>query len=124
MRCVLTYIYRVVTGRRHGIIPTLICIMLLPFSWLYCLLVMAYRFCYEQGILKSKRLPCIVISIGNIVAGGTGKTPAVIAIARLLQRASMRVAVISRGYRSTSRGKFAVVSDGEKILLSPEETGD
>ncbi|MFQ6116411.1 MAG: tetraacyldisaccharide 4'-kinase, partial [bacterium] len=78
----------------------------------------------EQGILKSKRLPCIVISIGNIVAGGTGKTPAVIAIARLLQRASMRVAVISRGYRSTSRGKFAVVSDGEKILLSPEETGD
>ncbi|HIE27755.1 TPA: tetraacyldisaccharide 4'-kinase [Candidatus Poribacteria bacterium] len=124
MRCRFAYIYQVVTGRRRGIVPTLICIMLLPFSWLYYLLVMAGRFCYEQGILKSKRLPCIVISVGNIVAGGTGKTPAVIALAQLLQRASMRVAVISRGYRSTLRGKFAIVSDGEKILVSPQEVGD
>jgi tetraacyldisaccharide 4'-kinase len=85
---------------------------------------MACRFCYEKGILKSKRLPCVVISIGNIVAGGTGKTPAVIALAQLLQHTKKRVAVISRGYRSTLRGKFAIVSDGEKILLSPEEAGD
>ncbi|MBM3240950.1 tetraacyldisaccharide 4'-kinase [Candidatus Poribacteria bacterium] len=124
MRCALVYLYQVITGRRRGIVPTLICIMLLPFSWLYCLLVMACRFCYEQGILKSKRLPCAIISIGNIVAGGTGKTPAVIALAQLLQHTQKRVAVISRGYRSTLRGKFAIVSDGEKILLSPEESGD
>ena len=124
MRCILAYIHQIVTGRRRGIVPTLICIMLLPLSWLYCLLVTACRFCYEQGILKSKRLPCVVISIGNIVAGGTGKTPAVIALAQLLQRASLRVVVISRGYRNTSRGKFALVSDGEKILVSPEEAGD
>ena len=124
MRRVLVYIYQVVTGRRLGIIPALICIMLLPLSWLYCLLVMACRFCYERGILKSKRLPCVVISVGNIVAGGTGKTPAVIALAQLLQDVSMRVAVISRGYRGKLRGQFAVVSDGEKILVSPEETGD
>jgi len=124
MRCALVYLYQVITGRRRGIIPTLICIMLQPFSWLYCLLVMACRFCYEQGILKSKRLPCVVISIGNIVAGGTGKTPAVIALAQLLQHTQKRVAVISRGYRSTLPGKFAIVSDGEKILVSPEEAGD
>jgi len=124
MSCALAYIYKVVTGRRCGIIPTLIRIMLLPLSWFYCLLVMACRFCYERGILKSKRLPCVVISVGNIVAGGTGKTPAVIALAQLLQDASIRVAVISRGYRSTLRGQFTVISDGEKTLVSPEEAGD
>jgi len=120
----LIYIHRIVTGQRRGIVPTLIRIILLPLSWLYCLLVTVCRFCYEQKIFKSKRLPCIVISIGNIVAGGTGKTPAVIAIAELLQSASMRVAVISRGYRNTLRGKFAIVSDGKNILVSPEEAGD
>ena len=93
-------------------------------SWLYCLFVTVCRCCYERGIFKSKQLPCVVISIGNIVAGGTGKTPAVIAIAEILQRASRRVAVLSRGYRNKLRGEFAIVSDGKNILLSPEAAGD
>jgi len=120
----IKYLYQVITGRRRGIIPDLIRLTLLPLSWLYLLIVKTRNFFYERGIFNSKRLPCSVISIGNIVAGGTGKTPAAIAIAEKLKGYGMRVAVISRGYRGKVRKKCAFVSDGEKMLLSPEEAGD
>ena len=56
------------------------------------------RALYRRGILKSKRLPRPVISVGNLAAGGAGKTPAVIAIARYLEKRGFRVAVLTRGY--------------------------
>jgi tetraacyldisaccharide 4'-kinase len=56
------------------------------------------RALYRRGILKSKRLPRPVISVGNLAAGGAGKTPAVIAIARYLDARGFRVAVLTRGY--------------------------
>lgn len=56
------------------------------------------RALYRAGILKSRRLPRPVISVGNLTAGGSGKTPAVIAIARYLTRRGFTVAVLSRGY--------------------------
>jgi len=120
----IKYLYQVITGRRSGIIPDLIRLTLLPLSWLYLLIVKARNFFYERGIFKSKKLPCSVISIGNIVAGGTGKTPAAITIAKKLKGYGMRVAVISRGYGSKTRKEYDYVSDGEKLLLSPEEAGD
>ena len=58
------------------------------------------RALYRAGILKSKRLPKPVISVGNIAAGGAGKTPAVIAIAEHLVARGKRVAVLTRGYRT------------------------
>ncbi len=57
-----------------------------------------HRLLYRRGILKSKRLPRPVISIGNLAAGGSGKTPAVIAISRYLAKRGFRVAVLTRGY--------------------------
>jgi tetraacyldisaccharide 4'-kinase len=65
-----------------------------------------------------------VISIGNLTLGGTGKTPMVEAVASLLQQEGLRVAILSRGYGGSSRGALAIVSDGEKCLLSPEVAGD
>ncbi|MEA2163175.1 MAG: tetraacyldisaccharide 4-kinase [Thermoanaerobaculia bacterium] len=56
------------------------------------------RALYRAGILKSKRLPRPVISVGNLAAGGSGKTPAVIAIARHLTQRGLRVAILTRGY--------------------------
>jgi len=56
------------------------------------------RALYRRGILRAKRLHRPVISIGNIAAGGTGKTPAVIALCRRLAAEGLRVAVLTRGY--------------------------
>ncbi|MEA2237733.1 MAG: tetraacyldisaccharide 4-kinase [Thermoanaerobaculia bacterium] len=56
------------------------------------------RALYRRGILKSKRLPRPVISVGNLAAGGSGKTPAVIAIARDLTQRGFAVAVLTRGH--------------------------
>ncbi len=75
------------------------------------------RALYRAGILRSRRLPRPVISVGNIAAGGTGKTPAVIAIARFLAGRGLRVAVLTRGYGRTGRG-------GPVTSLDPALFGD
>jgi tetraacyldisaccharide 4'-kinase len=62
------------------------------------------RALYRAGILKAKRLPKPVISVGNIAAGGAGKTPAVIAIAEHLIARGKRVAVLTRGYGARETG--------------------
>jgi tetraacyldisaccharide 4'-kinase len=59
-----------------------------------------YRALYRAGVLKAKRLSKPVISVGNIAAGGAGKTPAVIAIAEHLVARGKRVAVLTRGYKT------------------------
>lgn len=78
--------------------------------------------------LKRKRdLPSCVISVGNIVLGGTGKTPAVELLARMLKTMGRKVAILSRGYgrRPTkTTDSLGVVSDGKKVLLGAEEGGD
>lgn len=78
---------------------------------------------YSIGLLRRKSLRSPVISIGNITAGGTGKTPLVALIARLLSQEGERVVVLSRGYRRQSRGAVRV-SDGERLLVGWREAGD
>ncbi|MBC2712474.1 MAG: tetraacyldisaccharide 4'-kinase [Desulfosarcina sp.] len=79
---------------------------------------------YEKGVLPSKTLPCRVVSIGNIIAGGTGKTPMTILVAQIIRDLGYRVVVISRGYRGRMEDKGGIVSDGETIFKGPEDAGD
>ena len=79
---------------------------------------------YDRGWLSQGRLPCRVVSIGNLTVGGTGKTPVTIAVTEALVAAGHRVAVLSRGYRRRSRTPCVLVSDGRKIFVGPEEAGD
>jgi tetraacyldisaccharide 4'-kinase len=79
---------------------------------------------YDRGWLSQRRLPCRVVSIGNLTVGGTGKTPVTIAVTEALLAAGHRVAVLSRGYRRRSRTPRVLVSDGRNILVGPEEAGD
>ena len=79
---------------------------------------------YKKGVLKSKKLPCIVISIGNITVGGTGKTPMTIYMAKLVKSLGYKVAIISRGYKGGAEKTGGIVSDGRKIFMGPDAAGD
>jgi tetraacyldisaccharide 4'-kinase len=95
------------------------------FSPLYSLVMVLRAFLYRKNILlKSQRLPVPVISIGNLTLGGTGKTPMVRYVTRLLLDRGLRPAIVSRGYGGKAADKVNIVSDGVSILLSPEMAGD
>ena len=98
--------------------------LLAPFAALYSLATRVRRAIYNYGWIKVLTLPRPVISVGNITAGGTGKTPFVIYLAEMLASAGTRPAVITRGYRGLSEGETRVVFDGKDMLLPADEAGD
>ncbi len=73
-------------------------VAMLDVSWLYGGLVALRRWLYTKGFFKSTHLAVPVIVVGNVVAGGAGKTPVVIALVQHLQRQGWQVGVVSRGY--------------------------
>ncbi|OFW07465.1 MAG: tetraacyldisaccharide 4'-kinase [Acidobacteria bacterium RIFCSPLOWO2_02_FULL_68_18] len=74
---------------------------------------------------RVRRLDRPVVSVGNLVAGGSGKTPLVATLARLLRAAGERPAILSRGYGRRERpAGVVVVSDGERLLAGPAKSGD
>jgi tetraacyldisaccharide 4'-kinase len=79
---------------------------------------------YAKGCLAAHRLPCKVVSVGNITLGGTGKTPASLYMARLIHEAGFRVAVISRGYKGRAEQQGGIVSDGRALRMTPADAGD
>ncbi|MEN8211694.1 MAG: tetraacyldisaccharide 4'-kinase, partial [Thermodesulfobacteriota bacterium] len=79
---------------------------------------------YQKGLLKSRQLPCFVISIGNIMAGGAGKTPMAIYLAQLLKKMGKKPVVISRGYKGTLGSEAKIVGDGKTVFLSADTAGD
>ncbi|PYN17712.1 MAG: tetraacyldisaccharide 4'-kinase, partial [Candidatus Rokuibacteriota bacterium] len=83
----------------------------------------AREWLYGHGVLKSRALPCRVVSIGNMTVGGTGKTPAVEVAVQTLAELGHRPAVVSRGYGRSTRG-VQIVADAATIHLDPEEAGD
>lgn len=79
---------------------------------------------YRHGWLPTRKLPCRVLSVGNLTVGGTGKTPVVIWLVERLLARGQKVGVLSRGYRRTSRKPVLLVSDGNTMLAGPAEAGD
>ena len=74
-------------------------------SLFYRLAIALRRLVYRLGIVKPVQLPCKVISVGNIAVGGTGKTPLVIYLAKLLSESGKRVGILARGYGKLAGGK-------------------
>ncbi|HWF62326.1 MAG TPA: tetraacyldisaccharide 4'-kinase [Nitrospira sp.] len=91
---------------------------------LYGLIVRFRLWCYRKGWLSTTRLSCRVVSVGNLTVGGTGKTPIVIFLTGWLSAKGRRVAILSRGYKRTSKAPRLLVSDGSRILVGPLEAGD
>jgi tetraacyldisaccharide 4'-kinase len=93
-------------------------------SFFYRLIINFRNWLYDHKILKEVKLPCPVISVGNITVGGTGKTPCVIMLAQMLQENGFKPAILSRGYGGKNINPVNIVSDGCKILLDSETAGD
>lgn len=92
---------------------------------LYELIIRIRIVLYEYQYIKPKELNKVVISIGNITLGGTGKTPLVEYIAKFLNDESLETAIISRGYKRQDKSKpIVIVSDGKQLLASLKEAGD
>ncbi|HEU4402317.1 MAG TPA: tetraacyldisaccharide 4'-kinase, partial [Candidatus Polarisedimenticolia bacterium] len=103
-----------------GLLSTL----LAPPALLYRAAVRARNALYDSGRLRVHRLPCAVVSIGNLTAGGTGKTPLTSFVAGLLRDSGYRVGVASRGYRRHGTRAPLLVADGRALLVDAAHAGD
>ena len=130
----------VILERRRGVRAVLLRALLYALSFIYERAVQLRLFLYRKRIFREHALGCLVISIGNLTVGGTGKTPIVEKFARAMRAGGRRVAILSRGYKSVPRpapkkwwqrlGRKKdpvpprIVSDGRTLLLDSLTAGD
>ena len=98
--------------------------LLYPLSCVYKEAVDVRLTLYRRSILKTRSLPCRVISVGNLTLGGSGKTPVVAFLGSMLRDCGKKVAVLSRGYRGQWESRVNLVSDGHQIYLNAYTAGD
>ena len=134
------YAVDVILERREGGRANALKLLLGFLSRLYEKGVQTRLSLYRRRFLRAQELGCPIVSIGNLTVGGTGKTPVAEMLARELQKRGRRVAILSRGYKSTprpfvqrlrnkllkNRDLFPprIVSDGGKVLLDSRRAGD
>lgn len=134
------FVLEVIFDRRRGKRAAVVRTILYGLSKVFEGIVKIRKFLYDVRILRDSTLGIQVIAVGNITAGGTGKTPVVEKFARVLQDQGRKVAILSRGYRSKPpplRRRLLnkllfredstpprVVSDGKSLLLDSETSGD
>ena len=94
--------------------------MLFPFSLLYLLITGVRNTLFNIGVLEQRTYPFPLISIGNLRVGGTGKTPTIESLIKLLQKEGYRCLVLSRGYGRKSKGLREVMVD-DKVSDSGDE---
>jgi tetraacyldisaccharide 4'-kinase len=97
---------------------------LAPLGILYGAAARARLRLYRSGFLKSERVGAPVLSVGNLTAGGTGKTPLVEWAAKALAREGWRACVLTRGYGRADESRRVVASDGARVLAEVSECGD
>ena len=131
----------VILNRRKGFRASVIRLLLSIMSIIYRFLVSLRLWLYKSRIKREHNLGCLVVSIGNLTVGGTGKTPIVEKFAKALTAGGRRVAILSRGYKSAkpsiktkikskiqgnpiSQEPPRVVTDGKEVFLDSETAGD
>lgn len=130
----------VILERRYGKRATLLRAFLFILSLLYARIMRLRWWLYQNRILRWEPVGSLVISVGNLTVGGTGKTPIVEKFAKTLTKHGRKVAILSRGYKSVpkplgqrlidrylrGRGEEPprVVSNGRSLLLDSERAGD
>jgi tetraacyldisaccharide 4'-kinase len=135
-----TVVLEIINGQRRDKRAAVARFLLFLLSKVYGAAVKVRRFLYDVRLVRDSTLGVQVIAIGNLTAGGTGKTPVVEKFARELKEQGRVVAILSRGYRSKpppiskrlldrillrqDRTPPRVVSDGKSLLLDSETAGD
>lgn len=94
--------------------------LLRPLSWLYATLAAAAALPWRLGWRRAWQAPCPVVVVGNLVAGGAGKTPTVIALVDALRTAGWRPGVVSRGHGRQARGVRVALDDDDAATLGDE----
>src|SRR3712207_4760697 len=97
---------------------------LVPHSLAYGAMMRARLALYRAGVMRSREAGAPVVSVGNITAGGTGKTPLVEWAAGALAEEGRRVCVLTRGYGRREEWRRVVASDGERLMAEVDESGD
>ena len=118
------YLYQLVHGKETGILGKLILLFLRVSSWLYGAGLTFKLNLYRWGLRKRYKLPCKVISLGNVTVGGTGKTPTAQRLAAIIRDMGYRVVLLNRGYRAKWRGTVGLVFDGKRTFMTASEAGD
>lgn len=91
-----------------------------PLMWLFMFVALLRRVAFARGWKKSTRLPCVVIVVGNITVGGTGKTPLCLALAQHLRAKHIAVGIISRGHGGKAAGVREVLPDADAKICGDE----
>ena len=94
-------------------------LILFPFAIIYALITEVRNFLYDKGVLKSYQFDIPVISVGNLNVGGSGKTPQIEYLIRLLQK-DFKIAVISRGYKRLTRGFIEADKNSTPEIIGDE----
>ncbi len=129
----------VIYGRQSGRAARIWGACLFLLSLLFSFITFLRRRLYQYRILRAQHLGCLVVVVGNLTVGGTGKTPVVEKLARTLHAKGRKVAILSRGYKSKKEPMFRkwirwithqppapprVVSDGKTLFFDSEVAGD
>ncbi len=107
---------KILRGEINGVLPSLLRGLLWLASFPYGLAMRLRNLAYDRGWKNSWKASCPVISIGNLTAGGTGKTPTVAMLAHWFRDRGIRVAIVSRGYRAGEDGRNDEAREWENRL--------
>jgi len=135
------YFLELINGKRHSFIDKGMRAFLFVLSRVYRRAIQFRIWMYEKRVIRNRAIGCLVVSVGNLSCGGTGKTPVTEVFAKTLSRKGRKVAILSRGYRSKDNRSFLtkikqkfssekheipprVVSDGKDLLLDSAKAGD
>ena len=114
------YFAQLVSGESAGLRAQILRFLLILISLPYKLVVVIRNFLYARKWLKVRCVDAIVISIGNITTGGTGKTPFVIWLCKFLQKNGIRCAILTRGYKATKNLKLKTQNYSDEPVILAE----